>query len=128
VLLALPGCNSSAISLCFWNALSDICPLQVIEAADLASYLADVARTGLEYLDGQYVDTANKARKTNPSLPEVPAPRVGSTETSEAHNLSGARDSSSSQAPLVAGLREAGAAVQSGKEYSKIYVNDSTAV
>eukprot|EP01043_Picozoa_sp_COSAG02_P032421 COSAG02_NODE_2166_length_9611_cov_5.049201_3_plen_258_part_00 len=99
-----------------WIALSEISSLQVVEAADLANYLADVARTGLEYLDGQYVDTAKKARQTNPSLPGVPPPQVGSRRTSQARPLSGAYDSSSSPAPFVAGLREAGAAVQSGKE------------
>ena len=98
-----------------WIALSEISLLQVIEAADLANYLADVARTGLEYLDGQYVDTASKATQANPNLP-VPAPQVGAGRTSEAHTLSGACDPSSSRAPFVAGLREAGAAVQSGKE------------
>ena len=56
------------------DSYSGMSLLQVVEAADLAQYLADVAQTGLEYLDGRYVDTANKSREANQSLPAVPNP------------------------------------------------------
>lgn len=88
-------------------------PSQVIEAADLAKYLASAAQTGLEYLDGRYVDTANKAAQTDPRLPAVPPPPTRST--AEARAAAGAADRSPAQAPFVAGLKQAGAAVKSGK-------------
>ena len=84
----------------------------MVEAADLAQYLASAAQTGLEYLDGQYVDTANRARQENASLPAVPVPSA--RVAVQTHTTAVARGNSAT-APLVSGLRAAGAAVQNGE-------------
>ena len=88
----------------------------VVEAADLAKYMASAAQVGLEWMDGQYVETSGGA-----------APPVRATWNGEASDAGGGMpqqqrqtwsgggvDGARETAPFVAGLREAGAAVQHG--------------
>jgi hypothetical protein len=80
----------------------------VVEAADLFAYMASAAQVGLEWIDGQYVDTANRAAAADPSQPPPVRP------SSAGGRGGGDGGGSTSPAPFVAGLREAGAAVQHG--------------
>ena len=80
----------------------------MVEAADLFTYMASAAQVGLEWIDGQYVDTANRAAAADPSQPPPVRP------SSAGGRGGGDGGGSTSPAPFVAGLREAGAAVQHG--------------
>ena len=85
----------------------------VVEAADLAKYMAQGMQVGLEWMDGQYEDTSGAGRVHLDVIGGTPPVHRHSTGNAGGR-MPGGQDLTGQQAPFVAGLWEAGAAVQQG--------------